>query len=234
MNLSERNLGPYYFLFSDFGIDWGVPARNPTALALEALTLYNAFLSSNSEELRKRFLGDAEQLVEWFHPRGNFGVWLFDFLFPRAKLYKCRPPWPSALTQGLGISALIRAYDLRRKPKYLETARLALNAFEIPVTNGGVVSVDRDDGDWWYEHDNTFINHWAEALYYLAPSKGADAELKLAKKLGLKIFYKLDEVPETYYCSCKNPNPFYYNLDFFGYNCICLKCNKSIENFEYE
>ncbi len=48
----------------------------------------------------------------------------------------------------------------------------------------------------WYVIDNSFIEDWAEALLYLAPSFGADAELKLAAKLGLKIFYSLNEIPD--------------------------------------
>lgn len=47
----------------------------------------------------------------------------------------------------------------------------------------------------WYEIDNTFIDNWATALYYMGPSKGADAELERAKKLGLKVYYHLEEVP---------------------------------------
>jgi len=49
----------------------------------------------------------------------------------------------------------------------------------------------------YYEYDNSFLIYWAEALFFIAPSKGANAELELAKKLGLKIFYSLDDVPEV-------------------------------------
>jgi len=48
----------------------------------------------------------------------------------------------------------------------------------------------------WYTIDNTFLDNWAEAIYYMSPSKGADAELKRAKDLGLKVFYNLNEIPE--------------------------------------
>ena len=58
-------------------------------------------------------------------------------------------------------------------------------------------SCPRDYGEWWYEYDMTFLDHWAEALLYLAPSKGADAELQHAKEIGLKIFYSVDEVPDN-------------------------------------
>jgi len=151
MKPSKRNLDPYYFLFSDFGISCGDPAKSPTALAHRALTLYNTYSSYKSNKMRKLFLKNIERLSERFYPKGDYGVWLFNYLFPRAKQYNCRQPWISALTQGLGISALIRAYNLKSEREYLETARLALNAFKVPMSSGGVLSVDRDDGDWWFE-----------------------------------------------------------------------------------
>jgi len=57
-------------------------------------------------------------------------------------------------------------------------------------------SCKRDYGEWWYEEDNTFLEHWAEAIFFIGSSKGVDMELELAKKLGLKIFYTLREVEE--------------------------------------
>ena len=56
-------------------------------------------------------------------------------------------------------------------------------------------SVDR--GVWYYDYDNTFLDHWATSFLYLAPSYGADLELDRAKKLGLKIYYNLDEIQEV-------------------------------------
>ena len=53
----------------------------------------------------------------------------------------------------------------------------------------------KDMGTWWYIQDNTFIDHWATALFYMSPSYGTDLELERAKKLGLKIYKNLDEVP---------------------------------------
>lgn len=50
--------------------------------------------------------------------------------------------------------------------------------------------------DFWYKYDDTFLEHWAEALYYISPSLGADHELALAEKLGLRIFRNLSEVPK--------------------------------------
>ena len=58
-------------------------------------------------------------------------------------------------------------------------------------------SCKSDYGKWWYEEDNTFLEHWANALYYISSSYGADLELALAKKKGFKIFYSIDEVPKV-------------------------------------
>jgi hypothetical protein len=57
---------------------------------------------------------------------------------------------------------------------------------------------------WYYELDNTFLERWANALYYIAPSFGADAELALAEKLGYKIFVDLERCP-----NCDSHNNFW-------------------------
>jgi hypothetical protein len=54
-----------------------------------------------------------------------------------------------------------------------------------------------DRGVWYYDYDNTFLDHWATSFLYLAPSYGADLELDRAIKLGLKIYYNLDEILEA-------------------------------------
>jgi hypothetical protein len=52
-----------------------------------------------------------------------------------------------------------------------------------------------DYGEWWYEYDFTFIDHWAEGIYMLRGwerSKGAKMELERAKALGLVVLYQED------------------------------------------
>ncbi len=51
------------------------------------------------------------------------------------------------------------------------------------------------DANFWYELDNSFLNDWADALYYISPSWGADRELELAISRGFKIFKSLNDVP---------------------------------------
>lgn len=47
----------------------------------------------------------------------------------------------------------------------------------------------------YLEWDNQFLV-LCDGLYFINHSKGADKELALAKRLRLKIFYKLDDIPE--------------------------------------
>lgn len=48
--------------------------------------------------------------------------------------------------------------------------------------------------EFWYKYDYGWLKK-CDALFYIESSRGADNELKWAKKHGLKIFYSLDEVP---------------------------------------
>lgn len=50
--------------------------------------------------------------------------------------------------------------------------------------------------EFFYAYDNTFLDYWAEALFYIAPSFGTDNELIRADKLGLIIYYSLEDVPD--------------------------------------
>lgn len=44
-------------------------------------------------------------------------------------------------------------------------------------------------------HGEDLLEKWADALYFIAPSRGANREKEKAEKLGLKIFTSLDEIP---------------------------------------
>ncbi len=49
--------------------------------------------------------------------------------------------------------------------------------------------------DFYYNYDMEWLKY-CNALIYIGPSNGADAEMKWAEKHGLKIFRKAEEVPE--------------------------------------
>ena len=53
------------------------------------------------------------------------------------------------------------------------------------------------DYGWFMALDRTYIDNWATALLYLAPSPGADQELAWAEELELVVWRSIDEVPRV-------------------------------------
>jgi len=52
------------------------------------------------------------------------------------------------------------------------------------------------ESSFWYEYDNSFIDHWADALLRLDNlSSGADNEVVRARKLGIPVYYNLGDIP---------------------------------------
>ncbi len=71
--------------------------------------------------------------------RGTFRTWEYYFDFEGGV-----PPWTSAMSQGTGIQALSRAYNLTGLVKYRDAAAAALGAFETAPPTG--VSVPASGG----------------------------------------------------------------------------------------
>ncbi len=50
--------------------------------------------------------------------------------------------------------------------------------------------------DTFQAHGEEIIEKWADALFFISSSNGANAERAKAEKLGLKIFTNLEEIPD--------------------------------------
>lgn len=161
--------GKYYFDFTAVAEDWkgpfdeeGVPLTDyggqlgtqyqPVGIAQYALGNWNLFLNSGKVRYKRQFLKIASWLCENLVSKGNFGVWEYRFDYPRFQL-KC--PWPSAMAQGLGISVLVRAYQLTKDERYLNCAKLALGAFEVPIKQGGILYEDTKGFIWYEEYPSS-------------------------------------------------------------------------------
>jgi hypothetical protein len=57
-------------------------------------------------------------------------------------------------------------------------------------------SCKRDYGNWWYEYDLTYLEHWAEALFVVEinGSKGVKMEIEKANQLRLPIFFNFEDL----------------------------------------
>ncbi|WP_170928415.1 D-glucuronyl C5-epimerase family protein [Deinococcus hopiensis] len=107
----------------------------PTTLFQKALGHWDCSLNAEIEEVsrmghRTDFLKVAEWAVSQQDTEGGWSVWSLVNL-PSASPY-------SAMTQGEGISLLVRAYSLTGEEKFMVAARRALQPLLKDVSQGGV------------------------------------------------------------------------------------------------
>ena len=121
----------------------------PWVISFYALGMYNLYYDTLEKSYLEKFFKHADFLVKNLVARRNFGVWLVQFPWI-APCYLCKKPWISGMYQGLGLSALARGWMISKNEKYLAAAQRALLSFEVPVSKGGVLKVDRK-GFWWYD-----------------------------------------------------------------------------------
>jgi len=123
---------------------------NPIAIAQYGLGNYNFYCRTGEEKRKKKFLLVADWLVDNMEetPQG-FQVWNHHFDWEYRTPLKA--PWYSALSQGQGISLLVRAHREIENPAYLEAAQRACETFFKTTDEGGVVYVDREGYTWFEE-----------------------------------------------------------------------------------
>lgn len=100
-----------------------------TTLFQKALGHWDCWLISKKEEHRLEFL----KVARWaLHSQDEAGGW------PLWSLLGLPYPSPySAMTQGEGISVLVRAYKLTHDPAFLLAARKAVGPLKRPISEGG-------------------------------------------------------------------------------------------------
>jgi hypothetical protein len=118
------------------------PQRNPVTIAQKGLEYYEAGHYDAFLKVANWLLNNAVAR------EGGFMVWPYQFEY---KFYGMKPPWVSALAQGLGVQTLGYAWKLTGDEKYLEVAERALGSFLVDVDNGGVRIRSSNFEGWWYE-----------------------------------------------------------------------------------
>jgi hypothetical protein len=198
---TTQELGEYYMLFAekaDYPGNYdrtGIPQLdyhghiglqyNPIAIAQYGLGNYNLFCRTADPERRRKFFLAADWLCSHLEPNSKgIAVWNHHFDWEYRDTLKA--PWFSALAQGQGISALVRAHKESGEARYLEAARLAFASFHQSIEKGGVAFTD-DQGDLWFEEYivsppthilNGFIwASWGVYDYFLATKDGSAGEL---------------------------------------------------------
>lgn len=92
----------------------------------------------------------------------------------------------------------VRAANVRRSVEAAaEVIRRGHHAFSPLAATHPIAEIAPEIGyETWMAFDASVITRWATALLYLAPSPGADRELRHARRQGLFIFNDLAEIPD--------------------------------------
>lgn len=111
-----------------------------------ALGMWNAAKAFNDPEALKKF----RELANWFLNTQVDGKWLWQISVPARAL---EPPWISCLSQSLGISVLLREYQLEGNAKFLDAASQALRVMRKTLNEGGC-AYRMPVGVWYEEYPN--------------------------------------------------------------------------------
>ncbi len=114
-----------------------------------ALSNWDAFLLTGNEDFRDRFLEHARLL----RSRQSDGRWDWQMEIPTRGL---KAPWISGMTQSLGVSVFLRAYQLTGEQDYLTRATNAFKWLREPVSSGGV-AIRTNEGTWYEEYPNANV-----------------------------------------------------------------------------
>lgn len=121
----------------------------PVTIAQYALGNYDRYLDT----AQSLYLENAIRCADWFVAElkeTKLGLWGWLNDHDKA-IYALKKPWFSALSQGQALSVLARAYQQTGGEKYRETALKALQAFTVPVQDGGLVA-KLGGGDFYEEY----------------------------------------------------------------------------------
>jgi len=140
----DKNLKIYrLFLKKKFGTHYF-----PTLLIQYGLSQFDNFFETRQEKSKLVFL----KIAQWCKENSKFllngaGVIQCFFEFPS---YHLKPPWVSAMSQGLAISLFLKVFEITTDVSFLNLAQKFFLSFEIPVEKGGCKIVD-SKGDIWFE-----------------------------------------------------------------------------------
>jgi hypothetical protein len=181
------------------------PAYHPTPIAQYALARWNVYLATGDEKDRQAFMTQAYWLAA--HESrfaGDTGGWPIPFASPD---YHTPESYLSALTQGNGISVLVRAYQLTHEEAFLEVARRAVRTYELDIQDGGISTAVGETGVFFEEvaayPASHILNGYIFALFGLYDYVALTGDAHIAALIGrsLATLYTLIDQFDTGYWS---------------------------------
>jgi len=142
------------FKYDDKGVLlYKIPYTNkfdyyPIHMARFSLGNLEVFLEKKEKNYEKIFLDQVNWLFNNLSYKDDFAIWEHNYTFPFYNFN--RTPWAHGLGQGLGMIALLKAYQITDDKKYFDAVFKVLNSFDIEIEKGGVKFVD-ESGNVWFE-----------------------------------------------------------------------------------
>lgn len=174
-----------------------------------------------------RFIKSLNKMLSSFttqrHNAINFKTILYQFEYLGGRSF-----WPSAMSQGMILPSIARAYRLTGKKAYYDQADLIMNSFMVSYKYGGVLDRGAKGKDNWYleyafSNDYRVLNGTVISLQGLKSYTNATGNLK-AKKLFVRGLDQVNKVIQTYdhgytsggswskYCNIQYPASDHYHL----------------------
>jgi heparosan-N-sulfate-glucuronate 5-epimerase len=187
----------------------------PTVLCQKALGHWDLWQMHAAQEDRKGFLNVAEWLAAKQDSNGGWDTW--------GLLGKSAEFRYSSMTQGEGISVLVRAHSLTRAPEFEAACLKAIGLMQKPVQDGGVccyesseVFLEEYPGPW----RDTVLNGWLFSLFgvhdFLLGFPDGDVKTFYNRTCGslIRSLPEFDAGYWSYYSSRtkRMASPFYHHL----------------------
>ena len=113
------------------------------------MALYEIYLENHDESLKEEMIIIGDAIIRNSIDTDYGGkVWSLPLQFHKNQ----QLPWISSMYQGSMIGALVRLFEVNPDPKYIETAKKALIPFTKPIREGGVISDDLSEGEYYEEY----------------------------------------------------------------------------------
>ena len=122
----------------------------PIFIARYSLGNLEMYLNTGNEKYKAIFFNQVDWLLKNLVTKDDFAVWEHHYKFPFYEFKKI--PWVHGLGQGLGMTALLKAYQVTGKKDYLKASEKVFNSFKIDIPDGGIRFIDENGSIWLEEY----------------------------------------------------------------------------------
>ena len=108
---------------------------NPVFIAGIALCALRQYRHTGNDYYKNLFLRQADWFLDFAAIKSNRAFWEYNFEQP---VFGAKPPWISAMAQGMALSVFVHAHSITCNKSYMEIAQKAFRPFMVDMKDGGV------------------------------------------------------------------------------------------------